>query len=525
MSGDADLSEQPVNDKRQFIAALDVGTTTLRCVIVDSNGDTVSTYSVPTKLIHPQVGYAEIPHEDLWKDTVFVIKSAIEKANLTPSEIKTLGITTQRATFITWDRESGIPYHNFITWKDIRCNELVKLWNRSFMFRSFKSVAYTLYLCTRNPRYLAGSSIKFTSSHTTMRLLYMLDNIPAMRKNIKNLMFGTVDTWLLYKLTAGRQYVTDYGNATSTGLVDPFEMDWSTIMHKILNIPRHIYPEIVANDYDLGYTEENVFGVRIKIGSLMADAQTSMIGTCCYSDDILKLTMGTGTFLNIITPKLHPGVTGIYPVVYYKLEDKLCYMAEAACNDTGTVITWALKSGLCENPAETANMASSVTNNDGVYFIPAFSGLGPPIYDEKAASGFFGIKPTTRREHMVRAILESIVFRIMLQYGTLRNDLDNEINTIYVDGGVSKNNFICQLLADMTGIVVERAISSEMSVLGAAYIAGLNTGIWKSREELSKMRRVDCIFRPTEDKNVRSAHFREFDTWQKVIERFKGWYP
>lgn len=255
----------------------------------------------------------------------------------------------------------------------------------------------------------------------------------------------------------------------------------------------------------------------------MADQSASLFGSGSVQPGDLKITMGTGTFLNVNTgTKPHASVSGLYPIVGWRIKDELVYAVEGASNDTGVLIEWAKQIGIINHANEAASIASTVSDSDGVYFVPAFSGLQAPINDYTAATGFIGIKPTTERAHIVRSLLESIVYRILLLYESLCEETSFTYHKIRVDGGVSKNNFILQLLADLTGLQVERAANTEMSILGVAFLAGLECGIWKNKEEILKLRKTETIFGPNEDNRLRYQPI--IAEWKRALQRLCQWY-
>lgn len=511
----------------KYISSLDVGTTTVRCQIYNSSAEIISSAAARVKILYPQDGFVEICPNELWNTIITVVMEAVAAANLEAVQIHCMGISTQRATFVTWNRETGKPYHNFITWKDLRSKELVKEWNNSFFMKTLRRVCYGLHLITRNKRYLAGSSINLTSTQATLRLLWIIQNIPELKRDVElnQVMYGTLETWLVHKLTGGATYVTELTNASTTGIFDPFIMDWSSWVFSVMGIPKNIFPPIVGSDYNFGSTEMNIFGTEIPIKCVMADQQASLFGSCCFeAGDILKVTLGTGSFLDVNTGnRPHGSAEGIYPVVAWQLNGNTVYMAEGACNDTGSLMQWALQIGLIDDANSSSQLAESVESS-GVYFIPAFSGLGPPITDDKAASGFLGVKPTTTKAHLVRSILESIVFRIILQFRTLTKETNCDFKKIHVDGGVSKNDFVCQMLANMSGLVVERPVSTEISALGVTFMAGINCGIWSSTTDLIKLRKVDKVFIPNNKPAIRSCYEIELNYWLDVTNRFGLWY-
>lgn len=324
-----------------------------------------------------------------------------------------------------------------------------------------------------------GGRFKLSSIQCTSRLLWVMQNIPEVREatDQRNLCFATIDTWLIHKLTGGAKFVSEISNASSTGLFDPFMMNWSDVSNFLVGTPKHIYPEVVDSDYNFGNTIPEIFGVPIQIGSIIADQQASMFGSSCFKPKDLKITIGTGSFININTHSQPvASAEGTYPLVAWTLNKVSTYLTEASCKDSGSLIQWAIDTGIASEVSEISAQAYSVQDSDGVFFIPAFSGLGPPLSDDKAATGFLGIKPTTTRNHMMRAILESIVYTIVAAYNMLYQQTSPELKEISIDGGVSNCDFVCQLLADILGQKIIRFSSHERTILGATFLAGLNTG-------------------------------------------------
>ncbi|KAF5293007.1 hypothetical protein FQA39_LY13776 [Lamprigera yunnana] len=510
----------------QYIASVDVGTTSIRCHITNSNGETLASSCIKVKLYYPQPGYVEINPEELWSSVCYVIKTAVSRADVHFKEIS-LGICTQRGTFTTWRKDNGKVLHNFITWKDLRSDSLTKQWNRSLIMRGLRIGCYGLYLITRSKRFLAGSNLNLANTHATMRLVWALKNLPQVRQALdnENLMFGTIDTWLIYKFSGGRKHITDITNASATGFYDPFILNWAVWAKTILKIPNTILPQVVDNDYSFGFTEKRIFGHPVPIKCLISDQSASMYGSCCFDYADIKVTLGTGTFLDVNTKHIpHGSASGLYPLIGWKLNNKISYFIEGACNDTGSIIQWALSADIIKNPYESSALASEVANTDGVYFIPAFSGLGPPIMDDNAASGFIGLKVTSTKHHMIRAILESIVYRLTLLYQLLKKETDMKIQAIWVDGGVSNNDFVCQLLANILRIEVNRSSTAEVSLLGVTFITGLKTGIWKNLNDVKKLRTLNRTFMPSFDNVLHANCIKEFSTWLKAVDRFKLWY-
>ncbi|XP_047355691.1 putative glycerol kinase 5 isoform X1 [Vespa velutina] len=507
----------------RYIVALDVGTTTVRCHIIDENAAVISSSTEKVELIYEKRDHVEIEPNHLWTIIVKTVKDTINASGVDPNSFACFGISVQRGTFICWNLLTGEYYHNFITWKDLRADSMVKEWNNSIMIRGLRTVAYILYMLSKNKHYLAISAFKFMNTQITLRLLWALQHVSGLREAIMNdfVAFGSIDCWLLYKLTG--RHITDISSASATGLFDPFTMKWATGILSLLKIPSHIFPEIVDTITNFGVTPKHIFGIEIPIVCCMADQSASLFGSGCFQPGDMKITMGTGTFLNVNTgTKPHVSINGLYPLVGWRVESELVYIVEGASNDTGILMEWAKALEIYKDVAETADLAYSVDNSDGVYFIPAFTGLQAPINNHTAAAGFLGMKPTTKKGHIVRSLLESLVFRTLLLYDILRTETRYTYKKIRIDGGVSQNDFIMQLLADLTGLEVERPVNVEMSIFGAAICAGLHCGIWKTKEELKHLRKIDKIFKP--NKSSQLCYQNTIAQWKRAVDRFKNWY-
>ncbi|XP_055376205.1 putative glycerol kinase 5 [Condylostylus longicornis] len=521
---------------KKYIASLDVGTTTIRCFIFDLSFKKVGGSTELVQLLNDEPGYFEIEPERLWKSIINVIKNAIADASINIKDVLGLGISTQRSSFITWNRETGEHFHNFITWKDLRADQLVQKWNNSFLLKIINNFSYFLYLITRSKRFLAASVLKMMNSQVTLRLVWQMENNSKLKDaiNQKLALFGTLDSWLLYKLRKNSldiekfDHISDITSCTATGFFDPFTLQWSPLAFRIFKIREEMLPKVVDNNYNFGYVHKSIFGESIKISSSFSDQSAAMWGSSCFDDGDVKVTLGTGSFLNLNTGKeCQASLSGLYPMVGWRFksgDNSFCftYCMEGAANDTGTVINWGLNCGLFDDPTQTSNLAESVSDTDGVYFVPAFSGIGPPINDYKSASGFLGIRPSTQKAHMVRALLESIAFRVFQLYECTKNETSYNLKCIRVDGGVSKNNFICQLIADLTNLNVERATATEASVLGSAFVVAFNEGLCTNIKELKKFRKIDRIFEPRIE--IGLEYKTKLKVWEDVLTRFKGWY-
>ncbi|KAF6730758.1 putative glycerol kinase 5 [Oryzias melastigma] len=437
-------------------------------------------------------------------------------------QVEALGMSTQRATFTTWNRKSGVPFHNFISWQDQRAADLVKSWNASCTMKVIHGLMKMLYFLTQQKRYLAASLIVFSPQHVTMRLLWILQHYTQVRQACEEgtCCFGTIDTWLLFKLTKGRVHATDYSNASSTGIFDSYQMCWSGFLCSLVSLPLSIFPTVQNTSHNFGSIDPSVFGVPIPIMSVMADQQAAMFGECCFNVGDVKITMGTGTFMDINTgSKPHTSVAGLYPLVGWKIGSEVVYLAggERSRHRHGHPMG--------AGAGQTSSMAYSVPDSDGVCFVPSFSGLQAPLNDPKACASLMGLKPSSTKSHLIRAILESVAFRRQL-YETMLRETNIPITNIRVDGGVSSNDFVMQLTADLCGRKLVRLQHREMSCLGAALVAGLGTGFWRTREELRKLQSTDEVFLPrgAATGGPCEEYAPILRRWERALQRSMNWY-
>uniref|UniRef100_A0AAQ4QTH5 Glycerol kinase 5 n=1 Tax=Gasterosteus aculeatus aculeatus TaxID=481459 RepID=A0AAQ4QTH5_GASAC len=481
-------SQRHSSKKECFILSVDVGTTSIRCHVYDKEANVRGACTTEVVPLYPETGYVEMDPDAIWKGFITVVKGAVQDAGVQMRQIEAMGISTQRGTFTTWDRTTGVPFHNFISWQDQRAADLVKSWNSS---------------CTMKVRQAVAED---------------------------NCCFGTIDTWILFKLTKGRVHATDYSNASSTGIFDSYQMCWSGFLSFLVSLPLSIFPKVENTDHYFGSTDPSIFGVSIPILSVMADQQAAMFGECCFDVGDVKITMGTGTFMNINTgSKPHTSVAGLYPVVGWKIVSEVVYLAEGNAADTGTAIKWAQELELFSDVQETSDMAYSVSHSDGVCFVPSFSGLQAPHNDPKACASLMGLKPSTTKSHLVRAILESVAFRNKQLYETMLRETCIPITKIRVDGGVSANDFVMQLTADLFGRKISRPQHYETSCLGAAFLAGLGKGFWRTKEELKRLQVIDKTYLPQGapkggacSPNV--EYIPALRSWERALRRSMNWY-
>ena len=506
-----------------FVIGVDVGTSRIRCVAVDRSGETLSQREVSVNVLHPTSDASEIDPEELWTQFKTVVSQTLESGSLKPEDAACIGITTLRCTFLLWERDTGKPICNFSTWQDRRAAQACIDWNESVQLKALQAGANVAYFFTRGKKFMAASVIKFITNHVSIRLWWLLNQLEGARERgcRGELCFGTVDTWLIWKLTKGAVHATDYSNVSATAMYDTYQLEWSGLILKIFDIPSEILPEVRDSGGEFGHCHEDVFGVSIPITGIISDQTSAMFGQMCWESGDTKCTLGTGLFVNINTGnRPHASVTGLYPVIGWKIGSDLTFLAEGMFSSVGSVIEWGKKFGLYDNPSETEDMAQSVESSGGVCFVPCFDGIQAPYNDPNSTASVIGLSHNTRKEHIVRALLESIAF-VCKQLLTVANaEVSHPIKKIRVDGGVCRNGFILQLISDLLEIPIEKPSELDKTVFGAVYVAGLASGFWKSRDELEGFWKLDNIFEPQENPQYESL----YSTWQEALHRSLKWY-
>ncbi|XP_062521880.1 putative glycerol kinase 5 isoform X2 [Corticium candelabrum] len=509
---------------KSLVIAVDVGTTNVRAHVVDKQGYVVGKASEKLIVEQPKPGWAEIDHEKLWCQFQTVVKDSIKDAGIQAHDVAALGITTQRNTFITWNKRTGKPLHNFICWYDLRCADLCRQWNNSYRMKGLNFVSGALHLVTRSKRFLAGRVIEFYPKMVTMRYVWVLQNIyeVAMLAAEGLLLFGTIDTWLLWKLSKGTLHATDYSNASSTGMFDPYTLKWNSFIMGMVGVPIDTLPNVRDTYGEFCTCPPELFGSPIPVTAVVADQQSAMFAQCCWSPGDVKITLGTGMFFDVNTgDRAHASLTGFLPLIGWKVGTELVYLAEGQSSDSGITLEWGQRAGLYSSPAETAAVAQSVEDSGGICVFPAFNGFLVPINDSKACGAIMGLTLTTSREQICRAFLESIAYRTHQLYSTAQRETQCNSLMIKVDGGVSNNNFIVQLISDLIGVKIQRSHQIDMTVLGAAYMAGLASGVWASRDEVQNLQQIECVFQPRE---LSRSQLMSQRRWLAALPRCLNWY-
>jgi len=505
----------------KYVIGLDVGTTTARSFVYDVQGAVVGEAHSTLGLMSPNPGWSEIDPEELWMKVLEVLRNCISSAGLQASDIGSIGISCQRATFTCWSAVTGRHFHNFVTWKDLRADRYVNEWNASFSMKALRLGSKLLYWGSRQARYKAASILKLYNNMVTMRLAWMLDHVPGLRDaaNKGEVMFGCVDSWILYKLTG--KHITEISNIAATGFYDPFTLQYSAVHLALFSLPFSIMPKVVDSCGDhFGSTNPQLLGSPIPIKAVLADQSASVFGSGCYKTGSAKITMGTGSFLDVVTAQPHASLNGLIPLIAWKIGQDISYLAEGSVHDTGVIMNWAQSTGLFQNVDDTSDIAKSLDGNGGVYFVPGFHGLQAPVMDPSATAGFIGLSLDTTKGQMLRALLESVAFSQKQLVEAFLSETDYKFEKLVVDGGVARNDFILQMISNLTGLPVIRPDTVEMSVWGVASLAGLQVGMWRDREELARMRQKGDTFHRVREGNV----LTEYKMWLNACKRFTQWH-
>lgn len=494
----------------KYIIALDQGTTSSRAIIFDKDQNILDVCQKEFTQIYPKQGWVEHNPLEIWSSQYGVLQEVMAKANITQEEIAAIGITNQRETTIVWDKNTGEPVYNAIVWQCRRTAGIVEELKKDEEFVEYVKDNTGLLL----DAYFSGTKIK-----------WILDNVEGAREKADKgeLLFGTVDTWLVWKLTNGKVHVTDYTNASRTMLYNIKDLKWDEKILNKLNIPKSLLPEVKNSSEVYGYANlGGTGGVRVPIAGMAGDQQCALFGQTCFDEGSVKNTYGTGCFLLMNTgEKMIRSKNGLLTTIAVGIDGKVQYALEGSVFVGGAVIQWIrdeLK--LVNDAADTEYFAKKVKDNGGVYIVPAFTGLGAPHWDMYARGAIFGLTRGANRNHIIRAALEAIAYQSRDLIDAMQEDSGCKLTSIKVDGGASRNNLLMQFQADITGSEVVRHIITETTALGAAYLAGLAVGFWKSKEEIAKKWAVSQEYSPNLDEDVKEKLYRG---WKKAVDRAKGW--
>lgn len=490
------------------ILAVDQGTTSSRAIIFNKNGNIQSVAQKEFTQFYPQPGWVEHDANEIWSSQAGVITEAITKAGLNAESIAAIGITNQRETTVIWDRDTGNPIYNAIVWQDRRTSEFCTTLKEEGFEDVIKEKTGLLL-----DAYFSGTKIK-----------WILDNVDGARKKAEEgkLAFGTIDSWLIWKLTDWKKHITDVTNASRTLLFNIHEKKWDDEILKLLDIPKSLLPEVRSSSEIYTETSASLFNVPIPIAGIAGDQQSALFGQMCTSPGMLKNTYGTGGFLVLNTgDKPITSRNNLLTTIAWEVGGKITYALEGSIFIAGAVVQWLRDGlGLIKSSEEVEELANSVKDNGGVYLVPAFTGLGAPHWDQFARGSISGLTRGTTAGHIARAALEAIAFQTVDVLKAMESDSGIKVTELRVDGGATANDLLMQFQSDLLGIPIVRPKISETTALGVAYLAGLAVGYWDGHDNISNQWKVDKKFEPQMSSEKREELL---NNWNKAVGRSKNW--
>ncbi len=493
---------------KNYILSLDQGTTSSRAILFNKEGQIVHAAQKEFTQHFPKPGWVEHNAQEIWGSILAVIATCLSEADVKPEQIASIGITNQRETTVVWDKNTGKPVYNAIVWQSRQtvdiCEDL-KEKGYSEMVREKTGLLIDAYF--------SGTKVK-----------WILDNVEGAREKAErgDLLFGTIDTWLVWKLSGGKVHVTDYSNASRTLMYNIYDLSWDDQLLEMLTIPKNMLPEVRSSSEVYGHTVDfHFFGQNIPIAGIAGDQQAALFGQACFSEGMAKNTYGTGCFMLMNTgEKAVKSDHGLLTTIAWGLNGKVEYALEGSIFVAGSAIQW-LRDGMrmFKDASQSEEYAKRVESTDGVYVVPAFVGLGTPYWDSEVRGAVFGVTRGTTKEHFIRATLESLAYQTKDVLCAMEKDSGIELKTLRVDGGAVKNNFLMQFQSDILDVPVERPEVNETTALGAAYLAGLAVGYWENQDTIASQWNMDKSFAPTMDENLSEELY---SGWKKAIEATKA---
>ncbi len=486
----------------KYLLAIDQGTTSSRAMIFDENINVMAIAQKEIESYYPKPGWVEQNADEIYASVIAVIFEALTKAGLRMNQINAIGITNQRETTVIWDKDNGKPVYFALVWQSRQTNDICERVRAQNVEAIIK----------------AKTGLVIDSYFSASKIRWVLDKIPDGQRKAENgeLMFGTIDTWLVYKLTNHNVHVTDVSNASRTLLMDINSLKWDDELLSFWNIPKAILPDIKSTSEVYGLTATEIVNAEVPIAALVGDQQASLFGQACFNAGDVKNTYGTGCFLLMnIGDKVKMSLNGLVTTVAWKLKDQICYALEGSVFVAGAAIQW-LRDGIkiIGNATESEQMAKEVSDNGGVYVVPSFVGMGAPYWDADVKGAMFGITRGTTKAHLVRATLESLAYQTYDVLKAMESDTGFDVKLLKVDGGASRNNFLMQFQADILQANIKRAMVNETTALGAAFLAGLAVGVWESIDEIKEKWKNDIEFTPIMDQ---AESDKLLQSWHKAV--------
>lgn len=491
---------------KKLILSIDQGTTSTRAIAFDEKGNIVSLSRCPVYCLYPKAGWVECNAEDIWNSVKSVIKDLTSELNMSLNEFSGIGITNQRETTIIWDRRTGEPIYHAIIWQSRQSADICD------KYANFASLIHERTGLLINP-YFSASKIRF-----------ILDAVPGAQERAEKgeLCFGTVDTWVLYKLTNGMSFATDVTNASRTMLFNIHTLKWDNELCKIFNIPLKLLPEVKPNTCDFGVAE--AFNSKTHIYAMAGDQQSSLFGHSCFTKGEFKNTYGTGCFMLMNTgDKPYFSSNGLLTTVAWNVKGNVSYALEGSVFIGGAIIEWLKdKLKIIGVPSEADGCAEiSLKKNNELYLVPAFVGLGAPYWDDDARGSIFGITANTTKEDLVRASLEGIAYQCKDVFEVMKKDANSKLKSVKVDGGASRSNYLMQFQSDLFANKIQIPTCDEVTALGVAYMAGLECGIFKTLDDIRCINCVKKVFNPSKEKSVIKEKYKKWKVAVKATRNFK----
>lgn len=494
----------------KFMMALDQGTTSSRAILFDKKGNVFHTTQREFPQYFPQSGWVEHNPEQIWSSVLSCIATVLSEKNVRADQIAGIGITNQRETTVVWDKHTGKPIYNAIVWQSRQTADICEELKAQGLVDKFRDKTGLLV-----DAYFSGTKVK-----------WILDNVEGAREKAENgdLLFGTIDTWIIWKLTNGDVHVTDYSNASRTLMFNIYDLKWDEELLDILGVPTSMLPEVRSSSEVYGYTDaDQFFGQEIAIAGIAGDQQAALFGQACFEQGMVKNTYGTGCFMLMNTGETAvKSEHGLLTTIAWGLDGKVTYALEGSIFVAGSAIQW-LRDGLrmFRKAEESEAYASRVTSSEGVYVVPAFVGLGTPYWDSDVRGAVFGLTRGTEKEHFIRATLESLAYQTRDVLSAMEADSNIPLHTLRVDGGAVKNNFLMQFQSDILNVPVDRPVVNETTALGAAYLAGLAVGYWDSLQDISNYWNLDKKFEPVMGEQEREELYEGWVKAVKAAQAFK----
>ncbi|EGQ3681355.1 glycerol kinase GlpK [Staphylococcus pseudintermedius] len=487
-----------------YILSIDQGTTSSRAILFNEEGEIVGVAQREFKQHFPKSGWVEHDANEIWSSVLSVMASVLTENNVSANEVKGIGITNQRETTVVWDKETGRPIYNAIVWQSRQTQSICDALKQEGHEQTFRDKTGLLL----DP-YFSGTKVK-----------WILDKVDGAREKAAKgeILFGTIDTWLVWKLSGGRAHVTDYSNASRTLMYNIHELKWDDELLELLDVPKAMLPEVEPSSEVYCETiDYHFFGQNVPIAGIAGDQQAALFGQACFERGDVKNTYGTGGFMLMNTgEEAVKSGNGLLTTIAYGIDGKVNYALEGSIFVSGSAIQW-LRDGLrmINSAPQSEDYAIRVDSTEGVYVVPAFVGLGTPYWDSDARGAIFGLTRGTEKEHFIRATLESLCYQTRDVIEAMAQDSGIEVNSLRVDGGAVKNNFLMQFQSDLLNIEVERPEINETTALGAAYLAGIATGFWKDKSEIQRRWKLEKSFEPEMDQKESN---RLYKGWKKAVE-------